>query len=114
MIRKIWGNGNGVTTVQNLTEFFVVITKKIEHPLSIYDAKIIVNDILHSKMWIVYDRDIFTLSRAMNLVADYNIHLWDALIAQVMIDNNIHCIQTENLRDFCKVPTLKSINPFIN
>jgi predicted nucleic acid-binding protein len=114
IIQKIWKDGNGITTVQNLTEFFVVVTRKIEFPLPITEAKIIVNDLLNSRKWIIFDRDVFTLSRAMEIVKEYNIHLWDALIAQVMLDNNINIILTENIKDFCKIPVLRSVNPFTN
>lgn len=112
IIQKIWKEGNGITTVQNLTEFFVVVTRKIEYPIPTSDAKIIVNDILDSRKWTIFDRDIFTLSRAMEIVAQFNVHLWDALIAQVMLDNGLKIILTENVKDFSKIPDLQSVNPF--
>ena len=32
-LREIWKEGGGVVCLQNLMEFFVVITKKVENPL---------------------------------------------------------------------------------
>ncbi len=44
LLREIWKEGGGVVCLQNLMEFFVVITKKVENPIDIKKAKIIVED----------------------------------------------------------------------
>jgi len=36
LLKQIWEEGGGVVCVQNLMEFFVVITKKIESPIAIF------------------------------------------------------------------------------
>ena len=41
-------------------EFFVVITKKVENPVDIADAKAIVEDLLKSNNWRIIDRDVET------------------------------------------------------
>ncbi len=112
IILSIWSKGYGYTTVQNLTEFFVVVTKKIEFPIKTSEALAIIHDILHSDKWQVLDRDMYTIERAIALVERYNIHLWDALIAQVMLDNDISIILTENTKDFKKITTISAEKAF--
>ena len=112
ILLSIWSKGSGYTTVQNLSEFFIVVTKKVEFPIKASDALSIIHDILHSDKWQVFDRDMYTIERAIALVERYNIHLWDALIAQVMLDNDISTILTENTNDFQKIPSLSAEDPF--
>lgn len=112
LLRQIWKHGSGVTSVQNLCEFVVVVTRKVERPMSLTRAKSIVSTILHSPKWNVIDRDSGTLPKAIDLVSRYRIPFWDALIAASMIEHNIRIVVTENERDFKKVRGLKVINPF--
>lgn len=51
ILRQIWINGNGVVCLQNLMEFFVIITKKVENPVDIMTAKDIVYDFIRSERW---------------------------------------------------------------
>jgi predicted nucleic acid-binding protein len=113
ILQHIWGSGGGVTTIQNLCEFFVVVTKKVEKPISTPEASVIVNDIIYSSQWRIYDRDHYTLIKAIELSSGPNVHFWDALIAQTMIDNGISVIVTENITDFEKIPGIKARNPFV-
>jgi len=112
IVTEIWNKGGGVITLQNLSEFFVVVTKKVEHPLSINDARIIINDIINSTKWLIIDRDDKILLKSIELVENTGIHLWDALIAACMLENGIGVIVTENENDFNKINGIQVINPF--
>src|SRR3989344_405126 len=46
---------------QNLAEFFVIVTKKIPHPLSLEEAEQIIADIIHFSHWHVLRYDEQTL-----------------------------------------------------
>ncbi|MEW6482154.1 MAG: PIN domain-containing protein [bacterium] len=106
------GRGGGIVCLQNLMEFFVVITKKVENSIDVTGAKTIVEDILKSDNWRVIDRDEDTFLSAINLVFKHKIHLWDALIGACMKENGIAEIVTENKEDFEKIPDIKVIVPF--
>jgi predicted nucleic acid-binding protein len=112
ILKQIWQMGGGVVCLQNLLEFFVVITKKVENPIDTNDAKAIVEDILISDNWMIIDRDVDTCINAIDLVSKYGIHLWDTLIAACMKENEISEIVTENKRDFEKIEGLKVTVPF--
>ncbi len=57
LLKKIWQEGGGVVCLQNLMEFFVVITRKVKTPVTISQAKIVIEDFLSSENWLVIDRD---------------------------------------------------------
>ena len=112
LLMHIWEEGGGVVCLQNLMEFFVVITKKVENPIEIEEAKAIIKDFLKSDNWKIIDRDMETFLLAIDLVQKHNIHLWDALIAAAMKENDLIEIVTENKKDFDKIPTIKASVPF--
>ena len=112
LLRQIWKEGGGVICLQNLMEFFVVITKKVENPIDVGEAKIIMEDFLKSDNWRIIDRDTDTFLKAIDLVAEHEIHLWDAVIAACMKENDLTEIVTENKKDFEKIPHIKVTVPF--
>ena len=112
LLRHLWIDGGGVVCLQNLMEFFVVITRKVENPVDVVTAKGIVQDFIGSDKWTVIDRDADTLLVALDLVAQHGIHLWDAAIAATMMENDVPEIITENSKDFRKIPQLKVSSPF--
>ncbi|MBN2543287.1 hypothetical protein JXI42_10520 [bacterium] len=56
LLKQIWGKGGGIVCLQNLMEFSVVITSKVENPIDLDIAKTIVEDIIKSDKWRVIDR----------------------------------------------------------
>ena len=112
LLKQVWQNGGGVVCVQNLMEFFVVVTKKVSFPLPVSDAKTIIDDIIKSDSWRVIDRDINTFLDAIDIVSNTAVHLWDATIAACMKENGITHIVTENAKDFEKIPDIQIIYPF--
>lgn len=112
LLIQIWKEGGGIICLQNLMEFFVVITKKVENPIDVAEARTIVEDFLKSDNWRIIDRDVDTFLNAVNLVSEHEIHLWDAVIAACMKENDLTEIVTENKKDFEKIPDIKVIIPF--
>ena len=112
LLKQIWEAGGGVVCLQNLMEFFVVITKKVEHPIDISEAKTVVEDILTSDRWSVLDRDVDTFLTAIDLTSKHDVHLWDTLIAACMKENDLTEIVTENKKDFEKIPDINVKVPF--
>jgi predicted nucleic acid-binding protein len=111
VLKEVWEKGGGVITLQNLMEFFVVVTMKVEKPLPIVQARAIIEDILLSRKWTVIDRDVSTFLKATELVSMYGRHFWDSLIAACMLENDIQEIVTENTKDFSDIPGISVSNP---
>ena len=112
VVLPIWQKGGGLTTLQNLCEFFIVVTRKIKQPMPVNKAGTIVREILFSPRWHVLDRRKETLLQAVELVKRHRMPFWDALIAACMLEHEVHTIVTENAPDFMKVPGIKVVNPF--
>ena len=90
-------------SIQNLSEFYVVITKKVEKPVPMETAKEIIGDIIEFQNWVVINYDVHTILSAIELNREYEVHYWDALIAATMRENNVFCIYTED-GDFKRIP----------
>lgn len=112
LVSQIWSGGRGVTSLHNLCEFIVVVTRKVTHPIPLQDAELIFLDILHSSHWRVLPHNQETVKRAIDLGKFHKVPFWDALIASCMIENNLTTVFTENEKDFKRVPNLSIINPF--
>ncbi len=112
LLGEIWEQGGGAVTLQQLSEFFVAVTEKVERPIPPSEATGTVADILRSGRWVVIDRRAGTVLTAMDLVASVGAPYWDALIAACMLEHGIRTILTETERDFGKIPGLPVINPF--
>jgi len=97
---------------QNLAEFFVIVTKKIPHPLSLEEAEQIIADIIHFSHWHVLRYDEQTLLKAIGLYRKGGKHFWDAVIVATMLQNSIFHIYTENAKDFSVYDFINIINPF--
>lgn len=112
LVAAIWEGQYASTTLQNLCEFFFVVTRKVAKPISITEAQTVVSGILASSQWRVLDRDSETILTAIDLVKLHRANLWDALIAACMLQHGVHTILTDNERDFVKLPNILVINPF--
>ena len=84
LVDEVWDAGGGVITVQNLSEFFFAVTRKVQKPVPVVDAKTIASDILRSSQWMVIDRNVGILVKAMEIVESVRAPFWDALIAACM------------------------------
>ena len=112
IVMPIWESGGGVTTLQNLCEFFAVATKKVARPMPVGEAENVVKAVLASAKWRVLDRREDTVVRAIELVRQRRVPFWDALIAACMLENEIGIIVTENEDDFKRIPGITTTNPF--
>ncbi|MBI4981481.1 PIN domain-containing protein [Candidatus Woesearchaeota archaeon] len=99
-------------SVQNLAEFFVIITKKVPHPLSIEEAGQIISDICSFSGWKVLNYNPDTLNLAIELYKKQKKHFWDAVLAATMIKSGITEIYTENYSDFQVFEDIRVKNPF--
>jgi len=100
-------------STQNISEFYINVTKKIEKPISTTEAYHVIQEIMSMSNVKTLTTQKQTILKAISISTNYNIHYWDALIVAVMQENDINTIITENEKDFQKVPSLTVINPFL-
>ena len=98
-------------SVQNLAEFSVVMTEKVQHPVPESVVTRFIRDIVSFDGWTVIGYDPGTIMDAVSIRGTYSLHFWDALLAATMKKHDISAIYTEDSH-FNKIPWLKKINPF--
>ena len=82
-------------TNQILAEFSLIITKKIEKPLSSKEAKAILSSIVQSENW-----KVFNYTEHEVIGATGKERFWDSLIALTLKRNGVDTLLTENVKDF--------------
>ena len=97
---------------QNLGEFFIIITKKVPHPLPVDEAEQIINDICSFSGWVIIHYTQKTMQQAIRLYKIRKKQFWDTLIIATMIEAGVTTIFTENEKDFSSFEHIKAINPF--
>lgn len=112
LVERVWAGEEAATTLQNLCEFFLVVTRKVAKPLTASSAEVVLKGILAGSQWRVIDRTAETVFRAVELVKLHRAPFWDALIAACMLEHGLHTIVTENERDFKRISGITVVNPF--
>ena len=99
-------------SVQNLAEFSVVVTEKIERPIPQPVIRKFIMSIASFGGWNVIGYDADTILAAHEIKKRCSLHFWDALLAATMKENRISAIYSED-HHFEKVPGLAVINPVV-
>lgn len=98
-------------SVQNLAEFSVVMTEKVQHPVPGAVVTRFIRDIVSFDGWTVIGYDPGTIMDAVGIQGMFSLHFWDALLAATMKQHDIGMIYTEDSH-FKKIPWIKTIDPF--
>lgn len=113
LVEKVFaGEMRGSLSNQVISEFFYVLTEKINRPLAKETAAGIISKYVLSSKWEKVDYTNSTALKAALNSSRHNAPFWDMLIAETMKENEIAQIFTENEKDFRAIPWLKVVNPF--
>ena len=111
LIARCWRKEVQYTvSAQSLAEFFIVITKKVQNPLSLDQAEQIIKDITKFSSWKIIYYSEKTLIKAIEIHKKTKKHFWDALISATILEQGINKIVTENNKDF--IEGIQAVNPF--
>jgi len=110
LLKDLWNNQAGVLSIQVLLEFYVVVTQKVERPISSSEAKAIIEDYLSS--WEVIEPRGETLLSSIEAANKYHFHFWDAMIFVAAKEANVIRIYTEDFQHNLEIEGTKFINPF--
>ena len=102
-------NGTGVLSTQVLGEFFTVVTKKINKPLSVRDARDIIK---YMGRMTVQEIDLLIVERALDTLEQYKISYWDSLIIAAAERAQCKRILSEDLNAGQKYHGIEITNPF--
>jgi predicted nucleic acid-binding protein len=103
-------SGVGVISTQVLSEFFVVVTRKIAAPLSVDEAHDRVKNYLQS--WMVLDLTGMVVLEAVRGVRDHQFNFWDAQIWATARLNQIAVVFSEDFQVGTVVEGVHFVNPF--
>ena len=99
-------------SIQNLNEFFITVTKKIERPMDKSEALGRVKNIMDFNGFNVLVPTSEATITAIHLNISSGSHYWDCFLAATMLENRVFRIYTENVKDFSRFPGVLAENPF--
>jgi Predicted nucleic-acid-binding protein, contains PIN domain len=111
LLERCWRSKERLSvSVQNLAEFSMVVTEKVERPLPLPVVRKFIASISSFDGWNVVGYSSDTILAAHEIKKRWSLHFWDALLVATMEENRIHAIYTED-RHFDRVPGLSVIDP---
>lgn len=109
IMEYLWENNRGVISVQVLREYYVCVTKKILKPLTIKNAKVILE---YLSTWDVIPNDKYLTLKAIDDQERHRFSFWDSLIIQAAVQAQACMLFSEDLPSGQVIENVKILNPF--
>jgi len=109
LLERLWDSGGGCLSVQVLQEFFVTVTAKVAHPLSVDEA---VDRIREFTSWKVFAPVADDVLAAIAVQKQSKLNFWDAMVVQAAAECGCEVLWTEDLQDGQVVRGVRVRNPF--
>jgi predicted nucleic acid-binding protein len=109
LLARLWDSGTGCLSIQVLQEFFVTVTRKVPHPLSIEEAA---DRIREFAMWKIFSPVADDVLAAIVLHKRAKLSFWDAMVVQAAAQTECDILWTEDLSDGQLVRGVHIRNPF--
>lgn len=103
-------SGSGLISAQILSEFFVIVTRKIPNPLSLEQAEKRVANFC--QIWPVLQITEMIVLEAVRGVRSHRFSYWDALIWATARLNQVGLVLSEDFTNEQMVEGVRFINPF--
>ena len=110
LLERLWESGSGCLSVQVLQEFFVIVTRKVAHPLSIDEAADRVRDFTRWRIFAPGAEDILA---AIALQKQMRISFWDSMVVLAAAESGCEALWTEDLSDGQIFGGVQVRNPFM-
>jgi predicted nucleic acid-binding protein len=101
---------SAVVSLQVLREFYVVVTRTIEAPLSHEEASEIVRDLARLPL---VEEGYGLLDRALDLVGEHHLSLWDAMVVVAAEAARCEVLYSEDLSHGQVIRGVRIENPFV-
>lgn len=109
LVQHIWETGNGCLSIQVLQEFYVIITKKVAHPISPDVAAEMIGDL---RFWRINSPTIEDVLGAIDLQKRFRLSFWDAMIIQAATSMDCRILWSEDLANDQQYGAVRVKNPF--
>ncbi len=111
LVRRLWTDQTGSLSTQVVVEFYVNVRRKARNPVSLAEARSLVEDYLH---WHVVVNDGETILHALDLEARYQVSFWDALILRAAQRSGAPILYSEDLSNGQSYGRVRVVNPFVD
>ena len=111
LVRRLWTDQTGSLSTQVVQEFYVNVRRKARNPVSLAEARSLVEDYLH---WHVVVNDGETILQALDLEARYQVSFWDALILRAAQRSGAPILYSEDLSNGQSYGRVRVVNPFVD
>jgi predicted nucleic acid-binding protein len=105
----LWESRLGRLSMQVLQEYYVTITRKLDPPRTLEEAR---EDVLALAAWQPAGSDVETLESAWTLQDRYGYAWWDSLILAAAVGAGCRYLLSEDLQDGQSVEGLEIVSPF--
>jgi predicted nucleic acid-binding protein len=110
LVEDLWNSGLGVLSTQVLQELCVSVRRKASRPLSIEQARRLVEDYLS---WEVVVNTPASVVQALELEARCKISFWDALIVHAAESSGVGILYSEDLATGQSYGSVRVVNPLV-
>jgi predicted nucleic acid-binding protein len=109
LLARLWDSGDGRLSVQVLQEFFVTVTRKVAHPLSVDEAS---DRIREFAAWKVFAPTAADVLSAIALQKHSKLNFWDAMVCLAAAESGCDVLWSEDLNDGQVVRGVRVRDPF--
>src|SRR5690348_81877 len=109
LLSRLWTSGTGVISVQVLQELFVALTRKVQYPLSVTDAREVISDMTAWRVVRPSSEDVLS---AIDGVTRWQVSFWDAMMLTMAIRAGAETVWSEDLNDGQRYDGAIMRNPF--
>jgi predicted nucleic acid-binding protein len=109
IVKDMWENRTGVLSTQVLQEFYINVTRKIERPISPFEAREILK--IYA-CWEIREHTSMSVIRASEIEEKHRISFWDALVVVAAYEGKVEKILTEDMNSGQIIEGILIENPF--
>lgn len=111
IIDTLWDQSTGVLPTQVLAEFFITITRRVKRPLSLDDARQIIED--YRAGWTILTTTPDTVLLAIDGVKNNQLSFWDAMVWASAVINGVPAIYSEDMQHGQTLRGVRIENPLL-
>lgn len=111
LLRGLWADSSGRTSIQVLNEFYAVLSRKVRLRRPAMEAWAEVEEFFR---WNPQQLDTELLRRARQIEARYKLSWWDCLIVAAAQMQGCSLLYTEDLQHGATFDGVRVVNPFIS
>jgi predicted nucleic acid-binding protein len=109
LVIDLWESKQGCVSIQVLQEFYVTVTRKVEHPLNPSYAADIVASL---GVWNVHAPTVADIIEAIRFQQQFQLSFWDAMIVHSASRLGCHRLWSEDLNAGQYYGGVQVLNPF--